>query len=124
MLRCADGSYYVGSTRKSLEGRLAEHNVGLPKSYTVSRRPVVLVWSQEFDNVTDAISVERQIKGWNRAKKEALISGDFEAIRRLASRQSGDTPRPSRRAFVPPQVYSFLFGRPSFRVFFFLFFLF
>ena len=89
MLRCADGSYYVGSTRKSLEARLAEHNAGLPKSYTVSRRPVVLVWSQEFENVTDAISVERQIKGWNRAKKEALIRSDFEAIRRLASRKGG-----------------------------------
>lgn len=89
MLRCADGSYYVGSTRKSLEERLCEHNAGLPRSYTVSRRPVVLVWSQEFDNVTDAISVERQIKGWNRAKKEALIRGDFEAIRRLASCKGG-----------------------------------
>jgi putative endonuclease len=103
MLRCADGSYYVGSTRKSLEERLGEHNAGLPKSYTVSRRPVVLVWSQEFEHVTDAIAAERQIKGWNRAKKEALIAGDFDAIRRLASRKNGETPRPSRRAFGPPQ---------------------
>ncbi|MGF1630945.1 MAG: GIY-YIG nuclease family protein [Kiloniellaceae bacterium] len=89
MLRCADGSYYVGSTRKSLEERLAEHNAGLPKSYTCSRRPVSLVWSQEFENVTDAIAAERQIKGWSRAKKEALIRSDFETIRRLASRKSG-----------------------------------
>lgn len=70
MLRCADGSSYVGSTRKTLEERLAEHNAGMPKSYTVGRRPVTLVWSQEFANVTDAISVERQIEGWNRAKKD------------------------------------------------------
>jgi putative endonuclease len=97
MLCCADGSYYVGSTRKTLEERLAEHNTGMPKSYTVSRRPVTLVWSQEFENVTDAIAVERQIKGWNRAKKEALTRGDFEAIRRLATRKVGETPRPSRR---------------------------
>jgi putative endonuclease len=89
MLRCADGSYYVGSTRKSLAERLAEHNAGIPRSYTVSRRPVILVWSQEFENVTDAITVERQIKGWNRAKKEALIRNDFDAVRRLASRKSG-----------------------------------
>ncbi|HEY9550166.1 MAG TPA: GIY-YIG nuclease family protein [Kiloniellaceae bacterium] len=61
MLRCADGSYYVGSTRRTLEERLAEHNAGVPKSYTLSRRPAVLVWSQEFENVTDAIAVERQI---------------------------------------------------------------
>ncbi|WP_340118854.1 GIY-YIG nuclease family protein [Pelagibius sp. 7325] len=89
MLRCADGSFYVGSTRKSLEERIAEHNAGIPRSYTSSRRPVTLMWSQEFDNFTDAIAVERQIKGWNRAKKEALIKGDFALIRRLASRKSG-----------------------------------
>ncbi|MGD1876166.1 MAG: GIY-YIG nuclease family protein [Kiloniellaceae bacterium] len=89
MLRCADGSFYVGSTRKSLEERLAEHNLGIPKSYTASRRPVALAWSQEFANITDAIAVERQIKGWNRAKKEALTAGDFDSIRRLASRKKG-----------------------------------
>ncbi len=87
MLRCADGSFYVGSTRKSLEERVGEHNFGIPKSYTAPRRPVALVWAQDFATVTDAIAVERQIKGWNRAKKEALIAGDFDTIRRLASRK-------------------------------------
>ena len=89
MLRCADDSFYVGSTRKSLEERLAEHNAGIPRSYTISRRPVALVWSQEFANITDAVAVERQIKGWKRAKKEALIAGDFNSIRQLASRKKG-----------------------------------
>ena len=89
MLRCADDSFYVGSTRKTLQDRLAERNLGIPKSYTASRRPVVLAWAQEFANITDAIAVERQIKGWKRAKKEALIARDFDSIRRLASRRKG-----------------------------------
>ena len=103
MLRCADGRYYVGSTRKSLDERIAEHSSGALGGFTASRLPIVLVWSQQFENITDAIAVERQIKGWSRAKKEALIRGDFEAIQRLASRKHGEAPRPSRRAFGPPQ---------------------
>jgi len=86
MLRCADGSYYVGSARLGLERRLAEHNAGTYGGYTSKRRPVSLVWSQHFLNITDAISAERQIKGWSRAKKEALIRQDYEAIRLLAKR--------------------------------------
>jgi putative endonuclease len=86
MLRCADGSYYVGSTRKELEQRLSEHNNGTFDGWTSKRRPVVIVWAEHFLNITDAIAVERQLKGWSRAKKEALIRGDFEAIRLLAKR--------------------------------------
>ncbi|GAB4363672.1 MAG: hypothetical protein Kow00114_19860 [Kiloniellaceae bacterium] len=89
MLRCADGRFYVGSTRKGLEERLAEHNAGIPGSYTASRRPVALAWSQDFASIADAVAVERRIKGWNRAKKKALIAGDFDTIRRLASRKKG-----------------------------------
>src|SRR5258708_39219745 len=84
MLRCADGSYYAGSARLGLERRLAEHYAGTYGGYTSKRRPVSLVWSQPFLNVTDAISAERQIKGWSRVKKEALIREDYEAIRLLA----------------------------------------
>jgi putative endonuclease len=94
MLRCADGRYYVGSTRKSLEARVAEHNSGVLKGFTSKRLPVVLVWSQHFADITAAISAERQIKGWSRAKKEALIAGDYAAIQRLASRAGRKTPRP------------------------------
>jgi putative endonuclease len=88
MLRCADGSYYVGSTRKSLEARVAEHNAGGFGGYTAGLRPVVLVFHQEFDRITDAIAAERQVKGWNRAKKEALIRGDFNSLRTLAKRRT------------------------------------
>ena len=87
ILRCADGSYYVGSTRKSLEERIAEHNSGLLRGYTMSRRPVTLVWSQEFDRITDAIAMERRLKGWRREKKDALIRGELEALSELAARR-------------------------------------
>ena len=88
MLRCADGSYYVGSTRKPLEERVAEHTAGQLGGYTASRLPVILVWSQEFDQIADAVAMERRIKGWSRAKKEALVAGDFDALRTLASRKA------------------------------------
>ncbi len=87
ILRCADGSFYVGSTRKSLEERIAEHNSGLLRGYTISRRPVTLAWSQEFDRITDAIAMERRLKGWRRDKKEALIRGELEALSELAARR-------------------------------------
>jgi putative endonuclease len=86
MLRCADGSYYVGSARQGLERRLAEHSNGTYGGYTSKRLPVVLVWAVHFPDITDAIAVERQVKGWSRAKKEALIRGDYELIRLLAKR--------------------------------------
>src|SRR5215470_944490 len=73
ILRCADGSYYVGTTRKTVEERLAEHKAGLHGGYTVTRRPVVMVYAQHFETITDAVSAERQVKGWSRAKKEAMI---------------------------------------------------
>jgi putative endonuclease len=87
MLRCADGSYYVGSARLGLERRLAEHNAGTYGGYTSKRRPVALIWSQHFLAITDAIAAERRIKGWSRAKKEALIRNDYEAIRLLSQRR-------------------------------------
>ena len=87
MVRCTDGSYYVGTTRTSLETRIAEHNSGKFPGYTSSRRPVTLVYSESFDRITDAIAAERKLKGWSRAKKEALINGDFDEIRRLAQRR-------------------------------------
>ena len=84
ILRCSDGSYYVGSTRTSLEERLAQHDAGSFGGYTARRRPVELVFEQDFDRITDAIAAERQLKGWTRAKKEALIRGDMETLHRLA----------------------------------------
>jgi len=90
MLRCADGSYYVGSaTGDDLRKRVAEHETGAYPGYTSTRLPVRLVWSEYFDRATDAIAVERKIKGWSRAKKQALIKGDWAAIRLLAKRRAG-----------------------------------
>ena len=84
ILRCADDSYYVGSTRASLEERVAQHQAGTFDGYTSLRRPVKLMFHQEFDRITDAIAAERQVKNWSRAKKEALMRGDFAALRLLA----------------------------------------
>jgi putative endonuclease len=83
---CSDRSYYTGVTRRSVEERISEHNQGLdPDSYTFSRRPVQLAFSEYFDRIVDAIAAERRIKGWSRAKKEALIRGDYDALPRLAA---------------------------------------
>jgi len=90
MLRCADGSYYVGSARNDdLGQRVAEHQAGVYRGYTSARRPVHLVWSEYFDKITDAIAAEQKIKGWNRAKKEALARGDWTKIKFLARRRAG-----------------------------------
>ncbi|WP_425105203.1 GIY-YIG nuclease family protein [Ancylobacter sp.] len=88
MLRCADGSYYIGSTSSPLEKRLAEHQDGSYRGYTSHRRPVTLVWSEAFERITDAIAAERQTKGWSRIKKDALIRGDWDTIRGAARRHA------------------------------------
>ncbi len=89
MLRCADGSYYVGSARCGLERRVAEHNAGSYGGYTARRRPVTLVWSQSFQRIDQAIEIERRLKGWSRAKKEALIAEDWDAVQALSRRRGG-----------------------------------
>jgi predicted GIY-YIG superfamily endonuclease len=83
ILRCSDDSYYTGSTT-NLASRFAKHKAGFLGGYTASRRPITLVWSQEFSDINDAIKAEWQIKGWSRRKKEALINGDFGLIHELA----------------------------------------
>ena len=94
ILRCNDGRYYVGSTRDSIEARVNQHQAGIFGGFTESRRPVTLVYSQEFDRIEDAIRAERQVKGWTRAKKEALIRGDMQALVRLAKNRT-EHPDPS-----------------------------
>ena len=85
-----DNSFYVGSaTGDDLSPRIDQHNAGSYRGYTFTRRPVVLVWSEYFDRITDGIAAERQIKGWSRAKKEALIRGDWGEIKQLAQRRGG-----------------------------------
>ena len=89
ILRCADGSYYTGMT-ENLERRLAQHQAGtFEDGYTASRRPVELLWSEAFATHDDAFRRERQIKGWSRAKKEALMRGDWEALVKLSNKNKG-----------------------------------
>ena len=83
IVECKDGSYYIGVTSE-LEKRLNEHNSGFYKGYTSSRLPVKLVYSNRFTNINDAINAEKQIKGWSRAAKEALIIGDYDLLKLLS----------------------------------------
>jgi predicted GIY-YIG superfamily endonuclease len=83
LLRCNDGSYYAGHTDQ-LEIRIAQHDAGILGGYTAARRPVTLVWSDSFSTRDEAFAVERRIKGWSRAKKEALIAGDWTRLQALA----------------------------------------
>ena len=94
ILRCSDGSFYIGITRAALETRISQHNAGTFGGYTAPRRPVTLVFSQWFDRITDAVENERKLKKWSRAKKEAFIRGDYVALQRLSARR---LPHSSRR---------------------------
>jgi putative endonuclease len=96
LLRCVDDAFYVGSaTGEDISKRIAEHNAGAYGGYTATRRPVQLVWSQYFERITDAIAMERRLKGWSRAKKEALIANDWKDIERLSKRRAGRPPTKS-----------------------------
>ena len=88
MLQCADGSYYIGSHRGyDPAKRESEHNQGFDKhAYTFTRRPVELVYCEPFDRFDEMVAYERQIKGWSRAKKEALVRGDGAALHDLSKR--------------------------------------
>lgn len=86
ILRCSDGSYYVGSARGDLDHRIGDHQSGILGGYTAARRPVELVFAEEFAWITEAIAAERQVKGWSRRKKEALIAGELERLPELSRR--------------------------------------
>jgi predicted GIY-YIG superfamily endonuclease len=86
ILKCSDGSYYTGST-VDLKMRIVQHQTGYFKGYTSSRLPVELIWHQAFATEHEAFVCERQIKGWARAKKEALIRRDFDAIHEIVKRE-------------------------------------
>jgi putative endonuclease len=85
ILECSDGSYYVGST-KDLEYRLSEHQSGKGAKYTSRLLPVKLVYSEEYERVVDAYTREKQVQNWSRAKREALINGNPEALPKLAKK--------------------------------------
>lgn len=83
ILKCANGSYYTGSTT-NLEKRLWQHQNGEGANFTKAHLPVKLVYTEEFSRIEDAFYREKQIQGWSRKKKEALISGNFNALHKLA----------------------------------------
>ena len=89
LLRCNDGSYYAGHT-DDLDMRIGQHQSGALGGYTAKRLPVNLVWSDSFLTRDEAFAAERRIKGWSRAKKEALIAGDWDLISHLARNRSSD----------------------------------
>ena len=83
ILECADGSYYTGSTT-DLELRLQQHQSGEGANHTRKRLPVRLVYYEEFDRIDEAFYREKQVQGWSKKKKEALINGDFEKLHQEA----------------------------------------
>jgi putative endonuclease len=90
ILRCADGTLYVGSTR-DLNRRLEQHRVGLGSAYTKRRLPVTLAWCNEFARIDEAFAWEKRIQGWSHAKREAFIEGGIAAVKGWSarSRRSG-----------------------------------
>jgi len=86
ILKCSDDSYYTGVTN-NLEKRISEHKSGVIKGYTMNRLPVELVFSERFSDVNQAIRFEKQVKGWNRRKKEALINKDFDLLIKLSNKK-------------------------------------
>src|ERR1051325_779470 len=88
ILECRDGSYYVGST-KDLELRFSQHESGKDSRYTSGRLPVQLVYCEEYDRISDAFYREKQVQGWTRRKREALINGNPELLPALAKKVFG-----------------------------------
>lgn len=84
ILKCADDSYYTGSTN-NLKLRLEQHTNGLGSNHTKKRLPVQLVYVEEFNRIDLAFKREKQIQGWSRKKKEALINSNIEELKKLAS---------------------------------------
>ena len=105
MLRCADGHYYTGHT-DDLERRVAQHQTGEIRGYTFERRPVELVWSEYFASRAEALEAELRIKSWSRAKKEALIAGDWERLSKAAIPPEEKAKRVSAALDTPPRLRS------------------
>ena len=87
ILECVDGSFYTGST-KNLSYRLWQHQNGLGARHTIKRLPVKLIYAEEFDHVADAFYREKQVQGWSRTKKIALINSDWDRLHILAKCQN------------------------------------
>jgi putative endonuclease len=83
MLKCADGRYYTGHT-DNLENRIGQHQMGKGSGFTSRRLPVTLVWNEAFNTRVEALDAERIVGGWSRAKKEALIAGNWPLVSHFA----------------------------------------
>ena len=79
ILKCANGMYYTGSTT-DMERRLAQHQIGKASNFTRKHLPVKLIYCEEFQTIDEAFYREKQVQGWSRKKKEALINGNFEKL--------------------------------------------
>ena len=99
LLECSDGTYYAGSTR-DLDARLMQHASGRGGAYTSKRLPVRLVWLGEFERVDEAYAFEKRLQGWGRAKREALIRGEFKSLPALSKKRDweGHRQRAAERA--------------------------
>ena len=93
IVRCRDGNYYTGSTDEDPEVRVWEHNHDEARAarYTIRRRPVVLVYFERFERISDAFAREQQVQRWSRAKKEALIDGRWDDLVGLARSHDAST---------------------------------
>jgi putative endonuclease len=86
ILKCSDGSFYIGMTN-DIDQRILQHNSGVNSDcYTFKKRPVELVYQAMFQNPNEAIAFEKKLKGWSRAKKIALINGEFEKLAGLSKK--------------------------------------
>jgi predicted GIY-YIG superfamily endonuclease len=94
ILHCADNSYYTGHT-DNLDKRIVEHQMGEIEGYTSTRLPVKVVFADEFPTREEALAHERQIKGWGRKKKEAMMRGDWAEVSRLACKKTPFDPSTS-----------------------------
>jgi putative endonuclease len=100
ILKCNDESYYTGVTN-NIDGRIWEHNNDQDKKhYTYKRRPVMLVYCEDYNDINSAIAREKQIKGWTRKKKEALIKSNFNELSKLAKGKKDDPQYIKRQKYI------------------------
>lgn len=83
ILQCSDGTYYTGST-KEIEKRIEEHQSGIGAKYTSRRLPVKLLYFEEFQRINEAFYREKQVQGWSRKKKEALIASNYKDLTKFS----------------------------------------
>lgn len=91
ILQCSNGKYYTGST-KNIEKRLAEHQAGFGANFTRKHRPVTLVYYETFQRIDEAFRREKQIQGWSRKKKEALINNSPNDLPKLSESKNNKNP--------------------------------